>query len=203
MWADAAPLPVAQAPTCSDGVQNGGESDVDCGLACAVSGQLCAAGQHCATDSDCAAGLSCVGGTCQVSAPSPPPVDTSGGASPPASPSPSPSPAAGAPSPPAGTDSYAQLSTSLATSSSSCPAGYYPKKNSGCQPCSSVCATCSGGSTQQCTSCSGSLYLYKGQCVSSCPKGQFTYNNACVATCPAGTSASTSGACVPSGSSGW
>jgi hypothetical protein len=40
-------------PSCTDGVQNGAESDVDCGGACA----RCPNGKGCASDADCAAGL--------------------------------------------------------------------------------------------------------------------------------------------------
>ena len=38
---------------CTDGVQNGGETDVDCGGTC----DPCAGGQGCAVDADCAAGV--------------------------------------------------------------------------------------------------------------------------------------------------
>jgi hypothetical protein len=48
------------APTCSDGVQNGGESDVDCGAACPVQ---CAKGQFCFVDQDCES-KTCKSGTC-------------------------------------------------------------------------------------------------------------------------------------------
>ena len=47
-------------PTCSDGVQNQGETDVDCGGPC----QRCAAGQHCNDRSDCTVGQACVAGLC-------------------------------------------------------------------------------------------------------------------------------------------
>ena len=44
------------APSCSDGVKNGDETDVDCGGSrCA----LCVAGKACGTVSDCASGLVC------------------------------------------------------------------------------------------------------------------------------------------------
>ena len=49
------------APSCSDGVGNGGESDVDCGGPCAA----CAAGDACAGAGDCASGV-CAGSTCQA-----------------------------------------------------------------------------------------------------------------------------------------
>jgi hypothetical protein len=49
-------------PTCSDGVQNGDESDVDCGgMDCAV----CTAGDTCRTDTDCQSDV-CTGGTCDA-----------------------------------------------------------------------------------------------------------------------------------------
>lgn len=49
-------------PTCDDGVQNGGETDVDCG---GPTCEACSAGASCDGDSDCAAGW-CDGGTCRV-----------------------------------------------------------------------------------------------------------------------------------------
>jgi hypothetical protein len=47
------------APTCSDGIKNGSESDVDCGGSC----PRCANGRTCLSRNDCASGL-CSGGTC-------------------------------------------------------------------------------------------------------------------------------------------
>src|SRR4051794_33806548 len=51
------------AATCTDGLKNGSESDVDCGGAC----PRCGNGKICATRSDCVGGL-CAGGTCQACA---------------------------------------------------------------------------------------------------------------------------------------
>jgi hypothetical protein len=49
---------VCQAPTCSDGVQNGTETDVDCGGAtCDATGHTCGVGKRCLTAADCANGL--------------------------------------------------------------------------------------------------------------------------------------------------
>jgi hypothetical protein len=43
-----------QAPTCSDGVQNGQETDVDCGgPTCDAQGKTCALGKRCGTGADC------------------------------------------------------------------------------------------------------------------------------------------------------
>lgn len=47
------------APTCEDGIQNQGESDLDCGGPCAT----CPVGQGCAGNEDCMS-LACDGGTC-------------------------------------------------------------------------------------------------------------------------------------------
>ncbi len=47
------------APSCTDGLQDGNETDVDCGGTCPV----CATGQHCAVPADCAADL-CTSGIC-------------------------------------------------------------------------------------------------------------------------------------------
>jgi hypothetical protein len=44
---------VCQAPACNDGVQNGTETDVDCGGSC---GTKCAANQGCNADADCSGG---------------------------------------------------------------------------------------------------------------------------------------------------
>lgn len=48
------------APTCTDTVKNGTETDVDCGGAC----PKCAAGKMCKVDSDCVGGTKCVAGIC-------------------------------------------------------------------------------------------------------------------------------------------
>jgi hypothetical protein len=52
------------APVCSDGTQNGAETDVDCG---GGSCPPCAVGQSCALGSDCATSV-CASGTCQAAA---------------------------------------------------------------------------------------------------------------------------------------
>jgi len=49
-----------QAPSCSDGVENGSETDLDCGGTCGG----CATGDGCFLPSDCAVG-GCSGGVCQ------------------------------------------------------------------------------------------------------------------------------------------
>ena len=55
----------AQAESCSDGVLNQDESDVDCGGSC----DPCPTGRRCHADSDCASGY-CRGGTCAECRPS-------------------------------------------------------------------------------------------------------------------------------------
>lgn len=56
---------ICQVPTCSDGMNNGGEADVDCGGPCAVK---CADGKGCQVNGDCQSGV-CLGApgnkTCQ------------------------------------------------------------------------------------------------------------------------------------------
>jgi len=47
-------------PTCTDGIRNGSESDVDCGGTCTD----CASGRRCNVGSDCQSGV-CVSGICQ------------------------------------------------------------------------------------------------------------------------------------------
>jgi hypothetical protein len=48
------------APTCTDGVRNGGETAIDCGSSCP-----CDLGKACSQNGDCASGP-CVGGSCKV-----------------------------------------------------------------------------------------------------------------------------------------
>ena len=48
--------------SCSDGVENGYESDVDCGISCG-SAIVCATGKKCVTGWDCASGV-CAAGLC-------------------------------------------------------------------------------------------------------------------------------------------
>lgn len=78
-------------------------------------------------------------------------------------------------------DSVNQVGYCLAN----CPAGEYPTSGK-CASCSSSCKTCITAGT--CTSCGGSLNLYKGQCVASCPAGYFAVNNTCeqCTTCSSG-----------------
>lgn len=59
-WHDCWPLP----PTCSNGKQDGAETDVDCGGSCG----LCADGKSCSTNADCKSG-SCQGGVCVPAGP--------------------------------------------------------------------------------------------------------------------------------------
>jgi hypothetical protein len=56
-----APL-VCSAPSCTDGVKNGGETGLDCGGACALTNK-CGLGQNCVFASDCT-GNTCTGGKC-------------------------------------------------------------------------------------------------------------------------------------------
>jgi len=50
-----------QCAGCDDGVQNGGETDIDCGGPCVLSSGegTCASGQHCDDEADCAASTTC------------------------------------------------------------------------------------------------------------------------------------------------
>lgn len=54
-------------PPCHNGVMDTGETDVDCGGACAAGGALCARGKRCGVDGDCATGA-CVDSVCCGSA---------------------------------------------------------------------------------------------------------------------------------------
>ncbi len=53
------------APTCTDGIQNQNESDVDCGGSCFT----CPDGSSCNTNFDCSS-FNCMGGICQAALPS-------------------------------------------------------------------------------------------------------------------------------------
>lgn len=53
--------PPPPAPTCDDGLKNGNEADIDCGVACNV---VCAVGSECAVVEDCAERV-CLNGRCQ------------------------------------------------------------------------------------------------------------------------------------------
>ncbi len=55
-----------QCVRCNDNVQDGGETDVDCGGPCVALSQegACAAGKHCDVNADCAAGTTCQDGVC-------------------------------------------------------------------------------------------------------------------------------------------
>ncbi len=51
----------AALPSCTDGIKNGTETDIDCGSACEVK---CSAGKACSAMGDCAAPLLCGSGVC-------------------------------------------------------------------------------------------------------------------------------------------
>ncbi|MFT4038435.1 MAG: hypothetical protein QM692_09665 [Thermomicrobiales bacterium] len=53
--------PTTPAPTCSDGIRNGTETDIDCGGSC----PRCPNGKTCQGTRDCETGL-CAGGSCAV-----------------------------------------------------------------------------------------------------------------------------------------
>ena len=82
----------------------------------------------------------------------------------------------------------------------SCPIGYYPNPSRLCQgmnhlkitllftllvflyiACHTSCTTCDDSTSEDCTSCSGTLYLSDSTCVSSCPYGY--YANTSDSTC--------------------
>ncbi len=57
------PVGACQAPTCKDGVSNGGESDIDCGGADC---EGCKDGEKCNQSADCTGVLSCKNGVCDL-----------------------------------------------------------------------------------------------------------------------------------------
>ena len=58
---DSATRPGAHVPTCTDGITNGSESDVDCGGSC----PLCGNTRDCTSQDDCRSAL-CVSGVCEA-----------------------------------------------------------------------------------------------------------------------------------------
>ena len=93
---------------------------------------------------------------------------------------------------------YYQTSTKQCVST--CNNGQYPAPTPTplCTACYSSCTTCSGGASNQCLSCSGTLYLNTGTstCLSTCPNGTYknTSNNVCTACDPTCTTCSGGGA---------
>jgi hypothetical protein len=53
-------MPEGSTGRCADGLQNGAETDVDCGAECGG----CIAGKRCVASTDCAGNVSCTGGVC-------------------------------------------------------------------------------------------------------------------------------------------
>ncbi|CAF1603323.1 unnamed protein product [Adineta ricciae] len=54
------------APTCTDGIKNGKETDQDCGgKTCILQGKICGSGQNCINGTDCTSGV-CTRGVCQA-----------------------------------------------------------------------------------------------------------------------------------------
>jgi hypothetical protein len=59
-------LGICAAPSCSDGVQNGNETDVDCGGACDLQNLRCSNSAHCLVGNDCTSAACSAGGICVV-----------------------------------------------------------------------------------------------------------------------------------------
>ncbi|XP_042177181.1 extracellular matrix organizing protein FRAS1-like [Oncorhynchus tshawytscha] len=60
-----------------------------------------------------------------------------------------------------------------------CPAPFYLDTQHTCRECHTSCLQCTGGSSQNCTSCSPPYVLQEGQCVSRCPPGHTVQDNTC------------------------
>ena len=82
--------------------------------------------------------------------------------------------------------------SSVALNIQPCPCGtaqYMSPSNSGmCYPCDPSCSTCSGGDSNQCTSCSPATnYVANGTCVNTCPSPPLIRNfvpRRCTTPCP-------------------
>eukprot|EP00056_Hartaetosiga_gracilis_P011623 m.176868 g.176868 ORF g.176868 m.176868 type:complete len:3563 (-) comp13539_c0_seq1:184-10872(-) len=72
------------------------------------------------------------------------------------------------------------VSTGLCTSS--CSTGNYIF-NDVCEPCYSTCASCYGGGSNQCLSCSAGLYLVNGLCRANCTGSGEYFRDSQTATC--------------------
>ncbi|XP_029617840.1 extracellular matrix protein FRAS1 [Salmo trutta] len=60
-----------------------------------------------------------------------------------------------------------------------CPARFYLDALHTCRECHTSCLQCTGGSGQNCTSCTPPYVLLEGQCVLSCPPGFNIQDNTC------------------------
>ncbi|CAG9320645.1 unnamed protein product [Blepharisma stoltei] len=70
----------------------------------------------------------------------------------------------------------------LVSSQCTCNDSYYwDSTNQVCTPCQSSCATCDGGTSSDCLSCTGSYYL-NGVCYTTCPNGYTGSGTSCVSS---------------------
>ncbi|EAS00754.2 zinc finger lsd1 subclass family protein (macronuclear) [Tetrahymena thermophila SB210] len=77
-----------------------------------------------------------------------------------------------------------------------CKTSYYPVQNTAtCAPCNATCYQCSASTANDCTSCTGNLYLQNNTCSSTCQNGTYpdkttnkcTQCDSTCLTCSAGT----------------
>jgi len=57
--------------------------------------------------------------------------------------------------------------------------GFYPvvaANNNTCSGCNADCCECTGPSTTECTTCSGSKYLSGNECIDPCPSKTYKKN---------------------------
>ncbi|KAL4476413.1 hypothetical protein ABPG74_010146 [Tetrahymena malaccensis] len=72
---------------------------------------------------------------------------------------------------------------------SQCPDSFYAnKQNNQCSKCNSTCASCNGGTINDCLTCNPPLFYQAStqSCISYCPSGQFLFQNKCLSKCPDG-----------------
>ncbi|XP_071256392.1 extracellular matrix organizing protein FRAS1-like [Salvelinus alpinus] len=60
-----------------------------------------------------------------------------------------------------------------------CPAPFYLDAQHTCRECHTSCLQCTGGSSQNCTSCTPPYVLQEGQCVPRCHRGHTVQDNTC------------------------
>jgi len=83
-----------------------------------------------------------------------------------------------------------------------CDSGeYYDANYNQCKVCNSLCTTCTGPYSNNCTSCNSSYFLYLTSCLTSCPPGRFTNYvtntcDQCTANCDACDNSSVCNSCA-------
>jgi Ca2+-binding RTX toxin-like protein len=156
-------------PSCTDGLKNGVEADIDCGGAC----EPCAVGSACAEPGDCAS-LRCEEGSCKDPVPPVGPVC-----------GPTCTACEGGVCTACVADHFLKAP---GTCVPSCGDGYFGSagfSGSGgfCQPCAQGCKTCTSAAAGSCSACTATWYLKGSSCTQDCGTGYLAMDSRCFA-CP-------------------